>query len=107
MMTTIDPGRAHRTLNVVDNIVFSRVRDKNGSPVDLKMCLLGQSGNAEMRDADGVVPLEISQSFYDRLRVAGLENQTDFFIVRNGGHGTREFFQREILAELEKFMRHS
>lgn len=59
-------------------------------------------------DADGVVPLEISQSFYDRLRAAGLENQTDFFIVHNGGHGTREFFQPQtqqvILAELGKYM---
>lgn len=54
MILTIDPGRTHRTLNVVDNIVFSRVQDKNGNPVDLKMCLMGQSGNAEMRDAAGI-----------------------------------------------------
>lgn len=62
-------------------------------------------------DADGVVPLEVSQRFYDRLKAAGLENQTDFFIVHNGGHGTREFFQPQtqqaILSELGKYMRHS
>lgn len=54
MITTLDPGRAHRTLNVEDNIVFSKVWDKKGFPVDLKMCLMGQSGNAEMRAAAGI-----------------------------------------------------
>lgn len=123
MITTLDPGRAHRTLNVEDNIVFSKVWDKKGFPVDLKMCLMGQSGNAEMRaaagiddepitilhgDADGVVPLEISQRFYISLVRAGLEKQSDLFIVHNGGHGTREFFQPEtqqvILAQLRKYL---
>lgn len=54
MITTLDPGRAHRTLNVEDNIVFSKVWDKKGFPIDLKMCLIGQSGNAEMRAAAGI-----------------------------------------------------
>lgn len=31
MITTLDPGRAHRTLNVEDNIVYSKVWDKKAS----------------------------------------------------------------------------
>ena len=39
---------------------------------------------------------------------AGLEKQSDLFIVHNSGHGTREFFQPEtqqvILAQLRKYL---
>ena len=56
-------------------------------------------------DQDPLVPLEISEHFYDLLVKAGLEDRTEFYILKNGGHGTREFFQtsvREIIVEFFK-----
>ena len=56
-------------------------------------------------DQDPLVPLEISAHFYDLLVKAGLEDRTEFYILKNGGHGTREFFQtsvREIIVEFFK-----
>lgn len=44
-------------------------------------------------DQDPLVPVEISEAFYQKLKAAGLEDRTEFYILKNGGHGTREFFQ--------------
>jgi len=52
-------------------------------------------------DQDPLVPVSMSEDFYDRLVKAGLENQSELYIVKNGGHGTRELFQMECK---EKFL---
>ena len=46
-------------------------------------------------DQDPVVPHWISEQFYDRIVKAGYEDRADFVTLTNGGHGTREFFQKE------------
>lgn len=46
-------------------------------------------------DKDPLVPLSISEDFYDRLVAAGLEDRADLYVVKNGGHGTRELFQTQ------------
>lgn len=46
-------------------------------------------------DQDPLVPLQISESFYQRIVEAGLEERADLYVLKNGGHGTREFFQPE------------
>ncbi|MCI8888021.1 MAG: alpha/beta hydrolase [Hungatella sp.] len=58
-------------------------------------------------DQDPLVPCEVSEDFYRRLTEAGLEDRANLYILKNGGHGTREFFQPEtkkIIAEF--FDRH-
>ena len=59
-------------------------------------------------DQDPLVPVSMSEDFYDRLVKAGLEKQSELYIVKNGGHGTRELFQMEckekILAFLKKYV---
>jgi len=58
-------------------------------------------------DQDPVVPCSISEDFYERLVDAGLENQSELYILKNGGHGTREFFQYETKKViLDFFDRH-
>ena len=47
-------------------------------------------------DQDPLVPLSMSEDFYDRLVRDGLEKQTELYVVANGGHGTRELFQTEV-----------
>ncbi|MBQ8092835.1 MAG: prolyl oligopeptidase family serine peptidase [Clostridia bacterium] len=47
-------------------------------------------------DQDPLVPLAISEHFYDILSKAGMEERTEFYILKNGGHGTREFFQTSV-----------
>ena len=46
-------------------------------------------------DQDPLVPLSISEDFYERIAKAGLEERADLYVLTNGGHGTREFFQKE------------
>ena len=46
-------------------------------------------------DQDPLVPLYISEEFYDRIVKAGYEDRADLVVLKNGGHGTREFFQPE------------
>ena len=48
-------------------------------------------------DNDPIVPLELSsEPFYQDLCNAGLEDKVEFYVVRNGGHGSREFFQPSV-----------
>lgn len=47
-------------------------------------------------DSDPLVPCEISEDFYQKLVDSGLGGQTDFYIVKNAGHGTDEFFQESV-----------
>ena len=54
MKKIIDPGVKKKTVNVRDNIVYSVQKDLDGNPVELKMSIMLQNGNAEMRAAAGV-----------------------------------------------------
>lgn len=53
MRTVITPGKARKSINFLDNIVYSHVKDLNGNPMDLKMSIMLQNGNSEMRLAIG------------------------------------------------------
>lgn len=44
-------------------------------------------------DADPLVPLRISEAFYQQICDAGLEDSTDMYVLKDAGHGTPEFFQ--------------
>lgn len=57
-------------------------------------------------DQDPLVPCSMSEEFYDRLAQAGLEDQTELYVVKNGGHGTRELFQPEIKEHALRFLNH-
>jgi dipeptidyl aminopeptidase/acylaminoacyl peptidase len=60
-------------------------------------------------DQDPLVPVSMSEDFYDRLEKAGLADQSELYIVKNGGHGTRELFQTEckqlILDFLDRYLK--
>ena len=53
MRRIIDPGKERRSINFLDNIRYSQVRDLQGEPVDLMLSLMVQNGNSEMRLASG------------------------------------------------------
>ena len=59
-------------------------------------------------DQDPLVPLEVSEAFYEKLCQAGLADRCDLYVVKNGGHGTRELFQNEckdiILEFFDRYM---
>ena len=44
-------------------------------------------------DMDPLVPVSISEDFYDRLVKAGMESRVELYILMHGSHGSREFFQ--------------
>ena len=50
-----------------------------------------------------MVPVETSEEFYEKLCEAGLEGQSELYIVRHGGHGTREIFQNEVKDKIRAF----
>lgn len=53
-------------------------------------------------DQDPIVPLKISEDFYDAIVSAGLESHAEFYQVTGAGHGTREFFQdstKQLIAD--------
>ena len=54
-------------------------------------------------DQDPLVPCQISEVFYEKLVAAGLGGQTDLYIIKNGGHGTREFFQPDTKKVIKAF----
>ena len=48
-------------------------------------------------DNDPIVPLELSsEPFYQAICDAGLEDRAEFYVLRHGGHGSREFFQPSV-----------
>lgn len=49
MKTIINPGSRKKTLTLIDNITYSKQQDLNGNPLELKMSVLLQNGNSEMR----------------------------------------------------------
>ena len=54
-------------------------------------------------DADPLVNFNISEEFYQKICDAGMEKQTDLYILKHAGHGTPEFFQPETKAIVLKF----
>ena len=55
MRHVIDPGKARKSINFIDNIVYSKVYSPlKGCEMDLKMSIMVQNGNSEMRAAQGV-----------------------------------------------------
>lgn len=53
MKTVIRPGRERKSINFIDNIVYSRQKDLDGNEMELKMSIMLQNGNSEMRLAAG------------------------------------------------------
>ena len=54
MKMILDPGKEKRSINFIDNIPFSHVKDMDGNEIELKMSLCVQNGNSEMRLASGL-----------------------------------------------------
>ena len=46
MKKVINPGFAKKTINLIDNIVYSHQKDLNGNPMELKMSIMLQNGNS-------------------------------------------------------------
>lgn len=53
MRKVIKPGRERKSINFIDNIVYSRQNDLQGNEMELKMSIMLQNGNSEMRLAAG------------------------------------------------------
>lgn len=53
MKKLIEPGRARKSINFIDNIVYSRQKNLDGQEMELKMSIMLQNGNSEMRLASG------------------------------------------------------
>ncbi len=49
MKGIIDPGNARKSLSVIDNITYSVQTDLDGNKLELKMSILMQNGNSEMK----------------------------------------------------------
>ncbi len=60
MKYTIDPGKKRPSVNFIDNITFSHVKDLDGKELDLQMSIMLQNGNSEMRIAAGADTEHIS-----------------------------------------------
>ncbi|SDZ81434.1 Acetyl esterase/lipase [Oribacterium sp. KHPX15] len=58
MRTVIEPGKKRKSINFLDSIVYSEVKDLNGNPMKLEMSVMLQNGNSEMRFAAGIVDEE-------------------------------------------------
>lgn len=54
MRYEIDPGRKRKTINWLDNIVYSHSTDLDGNLLELTMSIMLQNGNSEMKVAAGV-----------------------------------------------------
>ena len=78
-------------------------RIKNASPVNFvneKMCpMLILHG-----DEDPLVNIKISESLYDKIAAAGMEDRVDLVTLKHGGHGTREFWQPETRQLILDFL---
>ena len=53
MKKIFDPGTKKKTLTLIDNVVYSTVKDLEGNPLELKLSVMLQNGNSEMRAAMG------------------------------------------------------
>jgi len=53
MRDTFRAGTTKKTINLIDNVVYSTVKDLNGNDLELKLSVMVQNGNSEMRIAMG------------------------------------------------------
>ena len=49
MKHNLNPGKKRRQINIINDIVFSHVKDLDGNDLELEMTLLVANGNSEMR----------------------------------------------------------
>ena len=61
-------------------------------------------------DNDPLVPVEISsETLYQKIVAAGMEDKVDYYVIPGAGHGTREFFQdatKELqIAFFDKYLK--
>lgn len=61
-------------------------------------------------DSDPLVPREMSSDcLYERIEQAGLSHQTEYYVLKNGAHGSPEFFQDSVkdlmLAFFDKYLK--
>ncbi len=54
-------------------------------------------------DVDKLVPVDVSEDFYQKIVDAGYENKADLYILHNAGHGTKDFFQSSTKALILEF----
>lgn len=54
-------------------------------------------------DIDSLVPVEISEAFYERIVQEGQEEKAEFYVLHGAGHGTKDFFQDSVKMEILKF----
>ena len=55
-------------------------------------------------DSDPLVPIELSSDkLYEEIKRHGLEEQTEYLILKNGKHGSREFFQASVKEQMIAF----
>lgn len=46
-------------------------------------------------DSDNLIPYQYSDEFYNKLVENGFGSQSDYYLIKNAGHGSPEFFQDE------------
>lgn len=84
------------------DLATMKERAKKASPpylINEKVCpILIMHG-----DKDRHVPARISEDFYEKLVEAGFGEQTDYYLVKNGDHGSDEFFQPETKKIVKEF----
>ena len=54
-------------------------------------------------DVDKLVPVDVSEEFYQKIVDKGLEDKADLYILRNAGHGTKDFFQDSVKKLMLEF----
>lgn len=84
----INPERRKPTINFVDNIVYSKVKDLEGKPMDLELSIMSASGNSELKAA-----MEGARET-DKVGVQPV-------IVWLSGGGYRGVNKNQMIAEIE------
>ena len=54
-------------------------------------------------DADKLVPVDVSEEFYQKIVDKGLEEKADLYILHKAGHGTKDFFQNSVKELMLEF----
>lgn len=55
-------------------------------------------------DSDPIVPIGLSSDrLYEKIQEAGLEDRTEYFVLKNGKHGSKEFFQDSVKEIMIQF----
>ena len=84
MKKVVDYGNKRRSINVIDNIVYSHVKDLDGNPVDLMLYIMTQNGNSELKLAmsgssggGGKTASQTGNRVGPRRRIPGLRQESD------------------------------